>query len=476
MRKEFVFNIILLLIINILVKLSYLFFIEVNVQNNLGPDEYGIFLALFNFSYLFQFINDPGIQSYNATSIASGQQSIHGGFSSIVGVKIIGGALFIGSILICGTWMGYNQEGWMMLLFLISCNHILSTFFMLIRSTLSGNGHYRQDSYISALDKLFMIAIIGYLLYDKCPDFRLEDFVLGQMASYILAIIVGLLLLAYKKISFTPRVSFRQSITIIKKSAPYALILLLMASYNKMDGVMLERLLPDGAYQAGIYAASLRYMDAANMGAYLFAGLLLPMFARVKNNAREIDDLAQLAIKWMMTLVGTVVVVGIIYRTELMSIYNAINDQYDNLLILHLMSFGAVGVSYIYGTLLTATGKLKGMNIILLAGLIVNLILNLILIPKSMATGAAIATFATQAVVMIGQLIVAIVLFKLSIKLLDVLKLIGFIGLSFIIINEWHDFVHLSWYLSASVGAMFVVILSFLLGIIRKDMIFALIK
>ena len=77
MKKEFLYNIILLLVINLIVKVGYLFFIEVSVQNDLGPSEYGLYLALFNFSYLFQFINDPGIHSYNITQISGNPDSLN---------------------------------------------------------------------------------------------------------------------------------------------------------------------------------------------------------------------------------------------------------------------------------------------------------------------------------------------------------------------------------------------------------------
>jgi O-antigen/teichoic acid export membrane protein len=52
-----------------------------------------------------------------------------------------------------------------------------------------------------------------------------------------------------------------------------------MAFYNRIDGVMLERMLDNGQEQAGIYAQSFRILDAASMIAFLFSGLLLPMFS-----------------------------------------------------------------------------------------------------------------------------------------------------------------------------------------------------
>ncbi|MDV7402501.1 hypothetical protein RZS08_64360, partial [Arthrospira platensis SPKY1] len=52
-----------------------------------------------------------------------------------------------------------------------------------------------------------------------------------------------------------------------------------MTAYNKIDGVFLGILMDDNGYQAGVYASAYRFYDAANMIGYLFAALLLPMFA-----------------------------------------------------------------------------------------------------------------------------------------------------------------------------------------------------
>jgi O-antigen/teichoic acid export membrane protein len=450
--------------------------VEVNVQNTLGPEQYGLFLALFNFSYLFQFINDPGLQSYNTTSIASGHTSGKGHLSEMLGLKVVLALIFLIAVFIGGWLIGYRSVYLSQLLTLIAINHILSTLYMLLRSTLSAHGYYRQDSLISALDKLLMIVVIGYLLLFHRESFSMLYFILGQMISFFVACLVVVLILINKHIFSLPKVSLKAGKYMLRKAAPYALILLLMASYNKMDGVMIERLLPEGDYQAGIYAASLRYMDAANMGAYLFAALLLPMFSSLKENFREIDELSYIGIRLMMVFVGTVVIIGITYRVELMSIYKAFDNQYNALLVLHLISFAAVGISYIYGTLLTATGKLRSMNTILVLGLVVNLILNLILIPRMMATGAAIATLVTQWVVMIGQLALSANGFALTVHMKTILSIIIFVALSFITLDYWHNYIPIPWYLSAPLGAIIMLFVAFFLGIVRKDMIFALVK
>ena len=68
---------------------------------------------------------------------------------------------------------------------------------------------------------------------------------------------------------------------LLSHAFPFAIIFILMSLYSRMDGIMLKSLLDDDAVSAGIYAAGFRVYDAMNMVGFLFASLLLPMFANV---------------------------------------------------------------------------------------------------------------------------------------------------------------------------------------------------
>ena len=476
MKKEFLYNIILLLVINLIVKVGYLFFIEVSVQNDLGPSEYGLYLALFNFSYLFQFINDPGIHSYNITQVAGNPDSLNYQIRRIFGLKFCLGFLFLMIVIIAGLIIGYDSKKTLLLLIIITCNHILSTFFMFLRSNLSAVGLYRKDSWISALDKVVLIGLLGYLLFFSSYDLTLIHFVLAQTISFIVASTIALLLLKPKLESLIPVIDISFYRSFLKNSFPYAIVLLLMAGYNKLDGVMLERMLDGGDFQAGIYAASLRYMDASNMVAYLFAALLMPMFAAQKEGSEMIRNLADVGIRTISILIMSICVVGIVFRDSFMSIYDVYDSQYENLLILHLLSFACVGISYIYGTLLTARRKLYYFNIILAIGLLINFSLNFTLIPRYLAEGAAFATLLTQAFVMIGQVYLSHKYFSLRIDYLLILKIITVLILTVTFSHFLKQTDNISIIFKIPLALSSVVLFSLLMKILRIDTIFALLK
>src|SRR5690554_1412086 len=89
-----------------------------------------------------------------------------------------------------------------------------------------------------------------------------------------------------------------------------------MMLYTRMDSVMIERMLPNGKEQAGIYAQGFRLLDAVNMFAFLVAGILLPMFSRMISEKVIIQPILQMAGK-LLTGVAIVVGVGLAINSEL---------------------------------------------------------------------------------------------------------------------------------------------------------------
>ncbi|MDX5319522.1 MAG: polysaccharide biosynthesis C-terminal domain-containing protein, partial [Bacteroidota bacterium] len=80
-----------------------------------------------------------------------------------------------------------------------------------------------------------------------------------------------------------------------------------------------------------------------------------------------------------------------------------------------------MALGYIFGTLLTAKSELKLLNYISVCGLVLNVVLNAILIPKYQAIGAVYATIATQSLVTLASIWFCLKYF--SIALYDLLNL-----------------------------------------------------
>ncbi|MBC8173050.1 MAG: polysaccharide biosynthesis C-terminal domain-containing protein, partial [Chitinophagales bacterium] len=214
---------------------------------------------------------------------------------------------------------------------------------------------------------------------------------------------------------------------------PFALLTFLMTVYYRIDAVMIERMLGEqGEIQAGIYASGYRLLDACNILGFMFAALLLPMFSRMLEQKNAIKPLLDLShnIMWICAVIGGITF--LFYRREITQLLYVEADAYYAEVFGWLMvSFICISMVYIYGTLLTANGSLKILNKIALGGMIMNILLNLFLIPKYKATGAAMATVITQVFVLGVHILYA---YKMLLLPFDKMKwVIGFIYLILVI-------------------------------------------
>ena len=115
---------------------------------------------------------------------------------------------------------------------------------------------------------------------------------------------------------------------IIKDSYPFAILTLLMSFYYRADSVMIERMLDDGADQAGIYASAYRLVDAANMIAYLFSIILLPLFSNLIKEKQDVQPIIKISFHLLLMLTVCFVVLSQFYGYNLMDLmYNKHIDE-----------------------------------------------------------------------------------------------------------------------------------------------------
>lgn len=433
LKRKFVTNLILLLFLNLLIKPFYIFGIDRTVQNTVGDENFGLYFALFNFSMLLNILLDVGITSYNNRNIAQHNFLLPKHLSNIVSLKLVLAFLYAIITLVIAGIIGYNKFQFHLLFFLIFNQFVLS-FILYLRSNISALHLFRTDSVISVLDRSFMIIICSILLFTNVlgKPFTIEWFVYAQTLAYFLTAAITLIILLKKSGKIILRFDLSFFMVFLRKSYPYAILILLMSFYNRIDSVMIERMLPDpiGKEQAGIYAHAFRLLDAVSNFGVLFAGLLLPIFAKMIKQKENIGQMVKLSYTLIIVPAIIVAVSSIYYSEQIMDVLYRSNTE-DSSVILGLLMCGFIGVAttYIFGTLLTANGSIKQLNMMAMGGMILNISLNVILIPKMMAIGSAYASLSTQIFTGLTQLILALVIFKIKPDLRFIIQLIIFSGL-----------------------------------------------
>ncbi|MEJ5317434.1 MAG: polysaccharide biosynthesis C-terminal domain-containing protein [Tenuifilum sp.] len=405
MRKLFATNLIFLLLLNVVVKPLWIFAIDRNVQIVLGAQEYGFYFALFNFSLLFNFLLDLGITNFNNREISYNPQLISQQFTNVLVIKLMLALVYFMVTLGIGVSLGFGKRH-IVLLAVLTLNQFLASLLLFIRSNLNGLHLFKADSVLSVMDKAIVIVLVSLLLWGNLnTQLTVEVFALSQTLAYVVAIFIAIWLLQGKySIAIYREFDRITIVTLIKKGLPFAALVLLMTLYSRLDTVMVERLCPEGAVSAGIYAQAFRLFDAFNMYSYLFAALMLPIFSRMMSNQEDITELFNFSFNLILIPVVAVAVPAMIYNRPVMSVlYHEHIDVSSKALVLLMGSFVFVALSYLFGTALTAKGKIWLLCRISLGAVIVSLFSMLILIPRFGVIGAAMANLLANAIASLLQ-------------------------------------------------------------------------
>jgi len=409
-QKDFVFNVVLLIFLNLLIKPFWVLGIDVGVQNCVGAANYGLYFAVFNFTFLFNIVLDMGITNFNNRNIAQNSQLLAKHLSGIFTLKLFLGILYLIITFSVALIIGYRDLQLKILLF-TAINQFLNAFITYLRSNISALLMFKTDSVLSVLDRLLMIIICGILLWGNITDkpFQIEWFIYSQTISYLISSIIAFAIV-FKKAKPQKlywNLSFFKMI--LKKSFPFAILFLLMSFYNRIDSVMIERILPDSIsnLETGIYASAFRLLDALVMISYLFSVILLPLFSKMIKEKEDINPIIKTSFSLLFYFAVTAVVMLVSYRFPILDfLYDEHVTESAAVFIILIPCIIPISFTYIFGTLLTANGNMKLLNIVAIAGIIVNVIINLILIPQLHARGAAIASLSTQSIVSLLQIII----------------------------------------------------------------------
>ena len=451
MKKKFLSNLILVLVLNIVIKPFYILGIDAEIlkiteQNS--PGSYGTYFSLLSLAFIFNIILDMGVNNFNTRNIAQNNQLLQKHFSKIFSLKLILSISYISVLFIVGLIFNFSFQE-MKWLIIIGFNQILVALILFIRSNMSALLLFKKDSVLSVTDRLILIFFCGYFIWSIGDDsiITIDFFILSQTIAYLITLIAGFLLLV--KHSKFPKLKWDQLFfkMIVKKSLPYALLIFLMSVYYYSDVVMVERI--RGNIEVANYAHGYRFFMAFNMLGYLFAGLLLPIFSKLIKEKKSVVPVSWLSFKLIYFFALIICVTVWTYKVEIIHWRYEINGSS----LLHssetfgwlIISFIGVSCNYIFGTLLTAKGSMKQLNILAVFGILINISLNLLLIPDKGSSGAAFASAFTQFFILAFQIALCYKIFNFKSSLLSIIQISSFSLLFILLVYTIENNLNINW-------------------------------
>lgn len=394
-RKKFYSSLGLLIILNAIVKPIWIFGIDRAVQNQIGTAEYGTYFSLFGFSIVFSFLLDWGLTPFFNRQLAADPESFASRASSFFLLKLLLAFVYAGIVM--GLAYATEVTEWKTLLLVIIIQ-ILTSLFVFLRSIITAQQWFRTDAWLSVIDKTLMIFFCGIFLYLPAVfgTISLQDFLLIQTGCTLLAVLVTMFILARRgQVLFAKK--FQVDKRDLRAALPFALVVLLMSAHNRIDGFFLERLHPDGAHEAGLYAGAYRLLEASNMVCYLVGGFLLPFVSRLWSKHKKIDDVV-INSRHLLVIFSLFIAITVFYNAEWLHdlLYTSEDPDAANIMRWCLPALVGYALVQVYGTVMTATGHLLQFCFIILLSLVLNIVLNFLMIPELGALACCYSAIASQ--------------------------------------------------------------------------------
>lgn len=391
-------NISFLFIINFGIKPIWVFVIERKFQLLLGQATYGNYFSTLSLIYIYSVILDLGLHTYTIKSISENSKTVSNHLVHLFTLKFILIAIYFLCILITIFLYQWSFKEAILLL-VIGFSQMLFSVYQFLRTFIQGMQFFKIDSWLSSLDRLFLILVGITALFLYKSTMNLSIFLAVHIISYSICILTAWLIILKNSSKLHISWSPIAIISIVKESLPLSIIAILMTLYTRVDGVLLKYLIENGEYHCGVYAFSYRFIDSSYNALYLLSIFLMPMIAFKKAN-NDRDAIKKIVLSSF--LISTILSLGFIimgyFGAEIIyyKLYNTTDIYSINTFKYGLISTLGIGWMYIFGSYLTATSRFKELIIIVSIGFIINLLSNLWLIPKFKAEGAAISSSIVQ--------------------------------------------------------------------------------
>lgn len=460
MSKYFFRSLFLLVTLNLLVKPVWIFAIDRQVQNIAGFSEYGHYFALLNLCIILNFTLDLGISSFFNREVASGKENGVSLFSQALSGKMVLSIFYTILTISVAIITGINDYTLLLMLVLMQVG---SSLLLFLRSFLTATQHFKSDAVVSIMDKLFVIIVAGIMIFfpSVIGGITVYKFVLIQVAGIGLSVLMSVFFLMRNVSGFSLRPFPGFNKEIILATLPFALNIFFMSLMSRADGFLLEYMLPNGAEQAGIYAAAFRLLDAFNMVGFLMAGFLLPFIARNWPNVNRFS--AVLLNCRHMLVMGSMIVVGFAFASPdfiANLLYHKKDAYLSQIIMIVLFALPGLSMIHIYGTALTAT---RNMNIFLRLSVffaLLSFILNLIFIPRYGAMASAVIAACVQS--MYSLSVIYFARMKTGIRLaIAFIPLYAAGGLLFFSIVKTADYFGWNILLSAAIASIIIAAIFF---------------
>lgn len=363
------------------------------VARYLGPGQFGLLSYAISFVALFSTINTLGLDSIVVRELVKDGIKRDELLGTAFFLKL-GGAFSVLAVLYIAVHFTSNDNLTNLLIFIIASSAVFRSFnvidFYFQSIVLSKYVVYTQLVLltVSSFIKLFLIWIQAPLLYFS---------IVFLIDGIVLAIGLTIAYFSQKLNIFDWKFRPKLVVKLLKDSWPLILSGICLSIYMRIDQVMIKHILDVEA--VGQYAAAVRLSEACYFIPVIVCGSLFPAIINAKNKSREFYQarLQKLYNLMVWTAIPIALATTLVADDIVKFLFGAEFSRAGPVLTIHIWAGLFVFLGTASSRWLIAENYTKISFFRTFVGMIVNVILNIILIPKYGINTAAFATLISYA-------------------------------------------------------------------------------
>lgn len=360
--------------------------ITILLARSLGANRFGIYCFVFAYLGFFAILMDLGVKTILVREISRDRTKANKFLGNAIVMKII--LSVFAFVLACSVISFLKYPFDTKLLVYIASLSFLVSFSSLYEVIFQVDLKMKYPALVNIMNVVMRLLLFFYLIYLKAP-------LLWFVVAYIITLLPGLFIilrLSRKFIKPKFEIDFGIWRKLLKESWPIALTAAFIMLYMRIDQIMLFQMKGPGA--VGHYAAAVRLTEALNILPVAFMVSVFPLFSKYFISSRErLEKAYHLSFKYMAIIIVPIAmgvcilsepIIKLIYGTQFLNVAPALG------ILIWSEIFAFLGVIHL--NILISVGLQKLDFIFTLSGAVVNIILNIVLIPHYGIIGAAVAT------------------------------------------------------------------------------------
>ncbi len=382
--------------------LAFLYFIL--IARLAGVEDTGKYFFVVSFTTIFSIFVDLGLSSVLIRETAKKREMAGKYLGNILGAKVVLGLLTYLAVILAINVMDYPAATKLMV-YLSGLVMLLDSFNVTFYAVFRGRQNLRYESVGVVVSEILIIVFGGVSLWLHAPlYFLLLALLSGSIFNFFFSSS-----LIFKKTEIRPRLAWDKGVltALFKIAYPFALAGIFVKVYSYLDAVLLSKMAGDAAVGFWSVAYKLTY-------AFQFIPMAFSAAAFPAMSAYFVSDKTMLRktferVLFYLAILAVPIAFGIFSLAEplILKIYGV--TYLPSILPLQVAIFTVIFIflNYPVGSLLNATDRQMTNTAVMGVCMALNVILNVILIPRFSYLGAAISAVISHALLFTIGLIFA---------------------------------------------------------------------